>query len=125
MARYIFNNAPWLGLTAINLIYTVIILIPFYSQSIYRMSDYDIWKSPTVVANTLPLQSACVLWIWLGLPLLLLCAGELWVTWRRASLPIRLIKLLLLMYVVTAVCLSYLDGRALFSWTLSLDLTKY
>jgi hypothetical protein len=122
VTAFLFKNAPWISLAAISLIYTVIILIPFYSQGIYHMSDYEMLMSPTVEANTLPLQCTCGLWIWGGLPLLLLCAAELRVTWSRTSMLIRLIKLFLLIYVVTATGFSYLDGRALFSWALSLDL---
>jgi hypothetical protein len=121
MPKFLFNHAPWVGLAVLSLIYTVIILIPFYSQGIYRMSDYEMLMSSTVDANTLPLQCACGLWFWGALPLLLLCVGELWVTWRRASMLTRLIKLFLLIYVVSATGFSYLDGRALFSWALSLD----
>jgi hypothetical protein len=124
MAKYVFDRALWLGLAAISFIYTAIILIPYYTQGIYRMSAYEMWKSPDVVTNTPPLQCACVLWIFGGLPLLLLSPLHLWITWYRVSLSMRIIKLLLLLYAVAAVIISFVYGGGLFQWALSLDLAQ-
>ena len=117
MRKYSFHTAPWIGLAAISMIYTVIILIPFYGQEIYRLAEYQIFTSPG--ANTPPLVYTCMLWLFIGLPLFLLCAGGLWRTWAQTPRFVRLVKLLILMYVVTAVGLSYLNGYTLYFWALS------
>lgn len=107
----------WFLLLALALNYGVVVLVPFFRDGIYSMSDHDIYTSTSIYWTQSEID-AWSIWSCLGIPLLIGLSTEAILHWRLATALGRALRAALLLPAVILLVLSIVYFGTMSTWLL-------
>jgi hypothetical protein len=121
--------ATWVALIILNVLFVLLLLLPFFAMGIYQMPDSQIWSSPIDISwhpyysnmrESLYVRAGpiIVLWYFVGNGLLVFLLLELLLRWRKRNLQATLVRLALLVFPVLTLVTWLLVREKLLNWVM-------
>jgi hypothetical protein len=122
-------SASWLALIILNVLFVLLLLLPFFAMGIYQMLDSQIWSSHIDISwhpyysgmrESLYVRAGpvIVLWYFVGNGLLAFLSVELLLRWRKRNPQATLVRLALLIFPVLSLVTWLLVQEKLLNWVM-------